>query len=79
MKVKLAKWGNSLAVRIPATIATDVSLKAGSTFEVTVAHGALHLRPLELEPCLDELLSAITPNNLHGEIDFGTPVGKEAW
>ena len=28
---------------------------------------------------LDELLAAITPDNLHEEIDFGPPVGKEVW
>lgn len=79
MKVKLAKWGNSLAVRIPAPIAADASLRAGSIFEVTVAHGGLQLRPLEKEQTLDELLLGITLNNIHEEIDFGTPVGKEAW
>jgi hypothetical protein len=26
---------------------------------------------------LDELLAQITPENLHGEIDFGNPVGRE--
>lgn len=26
---------------------------------------------------LDELLAGITPDNLHGEIDFGEPVGHE--
>ena len=78
MKVKLAKWGNSLAVRIPAPIAADASLRAGSIFEVTVAHGGLQLRPLEKLQTLDELLLGITPDNVHGEIYFGTPVGKEA-
>lgn len=28
---------------------------------------------------LDELLSQITPENVHGEIDFGGPVGREVW
>ena len=26
---------------------------------------------------LDELLAQITPESLHGEIDFGNPVGRE--
>ncbi len=28
---------------------------------------------------LDELLDGITPENIHEEIDFGGPVGKENW
>ena len=27
---------------------------------------------------LDDLLSGITPENLHDEVDFGAPVGREA-
>ncbi|MCS6497142.1 hypothetical protein NX905_23145 [Burkholderia thailandensis] len=26
---------------------------------------------------LDELLASVTPDNLHGEVDFGPPVGRE--
>ena len=28
---------------------------------------------------LEEMLATITPENLHGEIDWGPPVGKEVW
>ncbi len=79
MKVKLAKWGNSLAIRIPAPIAADASLSAGSTFEVTVARGGLQLKPVEREQTLEELVSRITSANVHDEMDFGAPVGKEVW
>lgn len=79
MKVKLAKWGNSLAVRIPAPIAADASLSAGSTFEVTVASGRIQLDPVKCEPTLEELVSRITPDNVHEEVDFGAPVGNEVW
>jgi len=30
-------------------------------------------------PDLDELLSRVTPDNLHGEIDSGEPVGREVF
>jgi hypothetical protein len=26
---------------------------------------------------LDRLISGVTPDNLHGEVSFGAPVGKE--
>jgi antitoxin MazE len=28
---------------------------------------------------LDELVDRITPENRHDEVDWGRPVGKEAW
>ena len=28
---------------------------------------------------LAQLLDGVTPENVHGEVDFGRPVGKEAW
>lgn len=34
---------------------------------------------LPLTLSLDELVSRITPENLHAETDCGEPVGKEVW
>ncbi len=46
MKVHLAKWGNSLAVRIPGEWARQAHLKAGDTLEIEVTPaGDLRLRP----------------------------------
>jgi antitoxin component of MazEF toxin-antitoxin module len=28
---------------------------------------------------LAQLLAGVTPENIHAEVDFGRPVGKEAW
>jgi antitoxin MazE len=41
--------------------------------------GRIVIEPIQPgEYDLDQLIAAITPENLHGEIDFGPPVGKEA-
>ncbi|MCW3699892.1 hypothetical protein [Burkholderia cenocepacia] len=36
--------------------------------------GTENVRPV---PLLADLLTNITPDNLHGELDFGPPVGRE--
>ena len=36
-------------------------------------------RRIEHERRLNEMLEKITPDKLHGEIDFGEPVGREIW
>ena len=74
------KWGNSLAVRIPRTIAQDIRLKAGSLVALTVRDGQLLVQP-QSKPTyrLSQLLKGIDRKNLHREVDTGAPVGNEAW
>lgn len=46
MKVILSKWGNSLAIRIPAGLARDLSLKSGASLECAkTPAGTLELIP----------------------------------
>jgi antitoxin MazE len=35
--MQVAKWGNSLAVRLPASVVTALELEAGDEIEITVA------------------------------------------
>ena len=47
MNLQISKWGNSLAVRIPADYVRQLGVKAGDRLSATVgADGALNLRPL---------------------------------
>jgi hypothetical protein len=45
MKVKLAKWGNSLGVRVPKAAADAAGLKAGTEVDVVVEGRDLRIRP----------------------------------
>ncbi len=79
MTTQIGKWGNSLAVRIPGTFAKELDLQEGAEIEVTRVKDGLLLKRRTHEYTLDELLKQITPENLHGETDWGPPVGNEAW
>ena len=80
MKVQIQKWGNSLALRIPKAFAVESKIKQGSTVEVSLESGKIIVFPVaEQEFSLEELLLKVTAENLHGEIDTGSSVGKEAW
>lgn len=79
MRLAVRKWGNSLAIRLPKGIARDVQLAEGSEVDVTVEDGKVILTPAAGGGSLDQLLSAVTDDNLHGEVDTGAPVGREAW
>lgn len=80
MQSKVQKWGNSLALRIPKSFATEIGLADETSVELSLVEGKLVVTPLPLpQYSLDELLSAITPDNLHSEVDFGSSEGNEVW
>ena len=73
----IAKWGSSLAIRIPKPVAEQWGVREGSRIEM-VPHGdrlVMRKKAYDLETVLDR----ITPENLHSEVDSGPAVGAEAW
>ena len=67
----MAKWGNSLAVRIPKNIAAAARLQEGDTVNIEVADGRIALQRADIVPSLAELVAQITPANRHDETDWG--------
>jgi antitoxin MazE len=77
---QLAKWGNSLAVRIPKAVAEDAQLHEGEALTITVARrGGLVIRRARRKYSLSSLVSHITARNRHEETNWGEPQGKEIW
>ena len=80
MVTKVQKWGDSLGLRIPESLAAAVNVKAGTTVNVSVVNGRLVVRPLRRPKyVLGELLKEIKPGNLHEEVFTGDRVRGEAW
>ena len=82
MSTKVQKWGNSLAVRIPESVIEDVGFKAGREVVVRSERDTVVISPKPAKKkrrTLAELVARIRPVNLHGEIDWGKPVGREIW
>jgi len=52
--MQVAKWGNSLAVRLPASVVTALGLEAGDEIEITVA-GLRDMRVSRKESTRDAL------------------------
>ncbi len=78
MNQHVKKWGNSLAVRLPAQLIASLGLKENDSVEMRQEQGGVFIRKIE-EETLDDLIDRITPDNLHEPIDWGPPVGKEIW
>jgi antitoxin MazE len=79
MSTRIQRWGNSLAVRIPKPVASELGLEEGSEVGLEVREGVLAVRPLERRYSLGELVSEIRESNRHEEQDWGPPKGREAW
>lgn len=73
--VTAQKWGNSLGIRIPKEAAERLGIDQGSEMELTVSgsENIITLKPKKTPKkyTLEELISQITPENRHKEIDLG--------
>ena len=80
MQTRIQKWGNSLGLRIPRSLAAEAQVEEGGTVDLSVENGRLLVRPLRVRKySLNLLLRKVSRRNLHGEIPTGKTVGREAW
>jgi antitoxin MazE len=79
MEVKVQKWGNSLAIRIPKIYATEINVNLGALLTINREDNKLILEPKQEKEKLEVLLSKVTAENIHEEIETGIGVGNEAW
>jgi antitoxin MazE len=76
---QIARWGNSLGLRLPKAVALEAQVDEGDTVHVSVKNGAIVIRPSRPRYSLEQLVARITPRNRHSESDWGPPAGNEAW
>jgi antitoxin MazE len=79
MTTTIQKWGNSLALRIPKSVANQLEVAEGDLLQMTVQGHALTLRPEPPHYDLDQLLAGITSRNTHSATEWSEPVGREVW
>jgi antitoxin MazE len=82
MKAKIAKWGNSAAVRLPKAALEATGLQAGAEVDVVVEGRELRLKQVVRTPhyTLEELLAEMDrlgPEQRPEVVDWGPDVGAE--
>jgi antitoxin MazE len=79
MEGQIGKWGNSLALRIPSSVAREASVSEGKPVEISVRKGSIVITPIDKAHrySLDELVAGITEENRHEETATGPAVGNE--
>lgn len=73
----IARWGHSLAIRIPRPIAEQWGVREGSRIEMAPRGDQLVMCKQDYD--LAEMVARITPENLHPEVDTGAAQGREEW
>ena len=79
MTTQIAKWGNSLGLRLPRSVALEAQVDEGDKVELSVKNGAIVIRPSRRTYSLRALVARVTPKNRHAEADWAGPAGREAW
>ncbi|MGA0544901.1 AbrB/MazE/SpoVT family DNA-binding domain-containing protein [Brevundimonas sp. VNH65] len=80
MRVQVKKWGNSASVRIPASVMAAASLRLDQAVDVREEGGRVIIEPVTGPSYdLDDLLTQMTPETFPDDVEFGGPVGDEAW
>ncbi len=76
MRTRVARWGHSLAVRLPRNIAVAAGLAEEIPVDITVEGNMVQIARAQPSYSLAELLAAVTPENLP-DISDDMPRGQE--
>jgi antitoxin MazE len=82
MIAKIQKWGNSQGLRLSKELLCDAELNVGDSVEVAVRQGTLVVTPTRRVRGghdLRDLVARIPKDYKPEEVDWGPPVGREAW
>jgi len=77
MQVQVARWGNSLGLRIPKDIARQAGLRAGVRVDVEAQGDRIIISPAHPRYVLADLLKGLTPQAMREAFDWGPEKGRE--
>ena len=77
MRVRVARWGNSLGLRIPKQVAAEIGLREGARVEVEADGDRLVVSPARPRYALADLLTNVTPEAMREAFDWGPDLGRE--
>lgn len=77
MKTKIARWGNSLAIRLPKQVAEDSGLAEGSDVELRAQRGKITIAADIPRYDIDDLVRQMKGKKSPKLWDWGPAVGEE--
>ena len=82
MLTKIQKWGNSQGLRLSKNLLEDARISVGDQVEVSIEEGQIIVSPAKRirgRHKLQDLVACIPDDYQTSEVDWGDPVGREAW
>lgn len=77
MQVQVARWGDSLGLRIPKDIAAQIGLRADARVEIAAEGDRIILTPARRCHVLAELLEGMTSEAMREAFDWGPDGDRE--
>ena len=77
MQVQVARWGNSLGLRISKDIVRQAGLRERTRVDVAAEGDRIIISPARPRYVLANLLKGMTPQEMREEFDWGPDSGRE--
>ncbi|WP_088188365.1 AbrB/MazE/SpoVT family DNA-binding domain-containing protein [Desulfosporosinus sp. FKA] len=77
MEAMARKWGNSIGIRIPASMASTIKINDRTPIDIELDGEKIIITRKKFN--LEDLLARIPDEYEAEEIDWGDPVGGEIW
>jgi antitoxin MazE len=77
MQVQVARWGNSLGLRIPKDVVRRTGLRQGDRVDVEAEGDRIIISPARRRYVLADLLEGMTPEAMRQAFDWGPDRGRE--
>ena len=76
----IKQWGNSLGIRLPASVAREAHLRVDQRVRISVEGGQVVITPVPDAPLiLEQRLARFDPARHGGEVMASQAVGAERW
>ncbi len=77
MQARIAKWGNSLGLRVPKEVAISLGLKEGTRVDIATEGNRIVISARRPTYSLEDVLAGMTPEAMHEAFDWGPDIGRE--
>ena len=81
LTVTVAKWGNSIGIRLPKEVAISGQISIGDNLHIEATEDVITLKKVKTIKKYDlaDLLSGMEDYPKEDIVDWGSPVGREVW
>jgi antitoxin MazE len=77
MQIQISRWGNSLGLRLPRSLAAQIGVSAGEKVDVIAQGETLVVRAVRPRWRIEDLLANMTPEAMSSAFSWGDDAGRE--